>query len=268
LLSEIVTIFDNEQSKKEPFLILVKTILAFGVTILAMFLFIPIGLPVFILGFLGFRKLTSWVTYRLAQVWAKGVVFITGCKPEVVGKEHIPLKGGICFVSNHVGIFDIILALAYIGRPFGFIAKRELLLLPFFNLWIYFLGGLFIDRKNIRKAIVTIDNGIKKIKNGGNMLIFPEGTRSKGRGLLPFRSGSIKLATHSLATIVPIAITGSYDVFEKYNRVHAAPVRVVFCPPIITADMSADNRRHHLTDQVRGVIEGALAESYAPLVSV
>jgi 1-acyl-sn-glycerol-3-phosphate acyltransferase len=200
----------------------------------------------------------SWVINKLAQFWARGVIFVTGCSMEVEGLEHIPKQGGICFVSNHVGIFDIILALAYIGSPFGFIAKKELAYLPFFNLWVSILGGLFIDRKNIRKALKTINHGIKKLQDGNSMLIFPEGTRSKGRGLLPFKSGAIKLATQSLAPIVPIAITGSYDVFEKDYRVHAARVRMVFCPPINTAEMSSDDRRHHLADQVRSIIEAAL----------
>jgi len=120
------------------------------------------------------------------------------------------------------------------------------------------LGGLFIDRKNIRKAIKTINLGIKKLQEGKNMIIFPEGTRSKGRGLLPFRSGAIKLATNSLATIVPIAISGSYDVLEIDMRVHPAPVRIVFCPPIVTASMDPGERKHKLADNVQSIIEEAL----------
>jgi len=177
---------------------------------------------------------------------------------DVKGRENIPPRGGVCFVSNHVGIFDIILALAYAGRPFGFIAKKELLYVPFINIWISILGGLFIDRKNIRKAKRTIDLGIQKLQNGWSMLIFPEGTRSKGQGLLPFRSGAIKLATNSLAPIVPIAIAGSYEVFEKDYRVHGVPIRMVFCPAINTSELSGEDRRHLLPDRVRSVIEDAL----------
>ena len=239
---------------------MIKTIRAFGFTIFFMLAFLIIGLPAWLLGFLGLRKPMSWVVYRVAQLWARSVVRITGCSMTVEGRDNIPKTGGICFVSNHVGIFDIILALAYIGRPFGFIAKKELLVLPFFSLWILMLGGLFIDRKNIRKAIKTINLGIKKIQTGGSMLIFPEGTRSKGRGLLPFRSGAVKLATNSLAPIVPIAIKGSYDVFEVDKRVHSAQVHMIFCPVIHTAEMSADDRRHRLADQVRSIIEETLAK--------
>ena len=238
---------------------MLKTIMAFAATVITIILFTPFGLILFVLSFLGIKRAVSWITYRIAQGWARIIIVITGCTMEVEGRENIPHSGGVCFVSNHVGIFDVILALSYAGRPFGFVAKKELLLVPFINLWIYILGGLFIDRKNIRKAIQTINLGIKKLQNGWSMLIFPEGTRSKGRGLLPFRSGAVKLATNSLAPIVPIAITGSYDVFEKDYRVHGVPIRMVFCPAIYTADMSSEDRRHQLAGQVRGVIENALA---------
>ena len=242
-------------------MIMIKTIAVFSFTIFLMIVCVPIGLLAFVLSFLGLKKPMSWLVYKIAQFWGLGIVKITGSKMTIEGRENIPKEGGICYVSNHVGIFDIILALAYIGRPFGFIAKKELLFLPFINIWIYILGGLFIDRKNIRKAINTINGGIKKIQSGDNMLIFPEGTRSKGRGLLPFRSGAIKLATNSLATIVPIAISGSYEVFEKHYRVHAAEVRIVFCPPIITKDMSSEERRGRLADQVRDIIQEVLDKS-------
>ncbi|MCL2094094.1 MAG: 1-acyl-sn-glycerol-3-phosphate acyltransferase [Treponema sp.] len=239
-------------------MIILRTFLAFCVTLFSVLAFIPIGISAFLLSFLGLRRPMSWVTYRLAQTWARAMIFASGCPMDVQGRDQIPMEGGLCFISNHVGYFDIILALAYAGRPFGFVAKKELLYLPFFNIWISLLGGLFIDRKNVRKAIKTINRGIKKIQDGGAMLIFPEGTRSKGQGLLPFRSGAIKLATNSLAAIVPVAITGSYEVLERTGRIRPVPLRVVFCPPIITKDMNGEDRRHKLTDQVRLDIEKAL----------
>jgi 1-acyl-sn-glycerol-3-phosphate acyltransferase len=238
---------------------MVKTILAFAVTILVLILCTPIGIVCMVLSLLGLKKPMSWVVYMIAQIWARIIILVTGCAMDVKGRENIPPKGGVCFVSNHVGIFDIILALAYAGRPFGFIAKKELLFLPFIDVWIYMLGGLFIDRVNIRKAKRTIDHGIEKLQKGWSMLIFPEGTRSKGHGLLPFRSGAIKLATNSIVPIVPIAIAGSYEVFEKDYRVHGVPIRMVFCPAINTSELSAEDRRHLLPDQVRSIIEAALS---------
>jgi 1-acyl-sn-glycerol-3-phosphate acyltransferase len=239
-------------------MVIVKTLLAFAFTLFTLLFLIPFGFLAFLLSFLGMETPMSWFIYKIAQIWSKGIIFVTGCSMEVKGQEHIPRKGGVCFVSNHVGIFDIILALAYIGRPFGFIAKKELSYIPFLNVWIYILGGFFIDRGNIRNSIKTIDLGIQKLKKGKGMLIFPEGTRSKGQGLLPFRPGALKLATQSLVPIVPMAISGSYDVFEKDHRVHAAPVRLTFCPPLITAGTGQDERRKQLAERVCSIIQVAL----------
>jgi 1-acyl-sn-glycerol-3-phosphate acyltransferase len=157
-------------------------------------------------------------------------------------------------VSNHVGIFDIILALAYAGRPFGFIAKKELAFIPGIDIWILLLGGLFIDRKRPRKAVKTIASGIKRIKAGGGMLIFPEGTRSRGRGLGAFLPGALKLATQSDACIIPLAITGSSEVFEKNYRVNAVPVYVSFLPPIQSSSLPPEYRKQLLSERIHAAI--------------
>ncbi|GHU31903.1 hypothetical protein FACS1894172_07610 [Spirochaetia bacterium] len=201
----------------------------------------------------------SLFIYKLAQLWARVIIFFTGCHLTVIGRENIPHTGHLCFVSNHDSIFDIMLMLAFADRPFGFIAKKELAWIPFIDLWILFLGGLFIDRVNPRKALKTISIGINRIKAGGSMIIFPEGTRSRGRGLLPFRPGSIKLATQSEATIIPVALSGTYNVFEKEYRVQAFPVRVQFGEPIATAGIPVPERRQVLINRIQNVIAGMLS---------
>ena len=92
------------------------------------------------------------------------------------------------------------------------------------------------------------------------MLIFPEGTRSRGGELGPFLPGSLKLATQSEALIVPMAISGSYEVFEKTYRVNAAPVGVHFLSPINTAEMSPQDRKTFLAEKIRTGIAEALAQ--------
>jgi 1-acyl-sn-glycerol-3-phosphate acyltransferase len=237
-----------------------KTILSFTYVAISMAVLVPIGIFLFVFSFAGLKKPMSLLGSIVGRAWAWSIIVLTGCKLSVQGQENIPRSGGVCFVSNHEGIFDIVLALALFKRPFGFIAKKELLFIPLVNIWIWLLGGLFIDRKNIRKAVRTINAGIKRIEKGGAMIIFPEGTRSKGRGLQPFKAGSFKLATQAGASIVPVAISGSYDVFEKTYRVAASvPVKVVFSPPIETAGLSLEEKKQRLSDQVHGVIEAALS---------
>ncbi|MCL2441369.1 MAG: 1-acyl-sn-glycerol-3-phosphate acyltransferase [Treponema sp.] len=237
---------------------MIKTIYGFGFLIIAMIFLFPLGLIAAFFYMIGFRKSMKMLTYRFAQAWARSIIFIAGCTTTVTGISNIPKKGGVGFVSNHCGFFDILLLLGYCGRPFGFIAKKELLLVPFLNVWIHMLGGLFIDRKNVRKAIRTINEGTQRIKAGGGMLIFPEGHRSKGRGLLPFHPGSLKLATSADALIIPVAIQGSYEVFEKNNRVCGVPVKIAFLTPIETANLKSEEKKQVLCDRIYTVIKEEL----------
>ncbi|MDR1637538.1 MAG: 1-acyl-sn-glycerol-3-phosphate acyltransferase [Treponema sp.] len=239
---------------------LIKTILIFFPVVGAIIVLVPVGVLCFVISLFGLRKLSASFMYRVAQGWARMVIAFSGCRITVAGRENIPLKGGVCFVSNHGSIFDILLILAYAGRPFGFIAKKELSYIPLLNMWIALLGGFFIDRKNVRKALRTIDKGIKRIRAGEAMIIFPEGHRSRGQGLLPFRPGSLKLATQAEAPIVPVALAGSYDVFEKSYRLNSVPVGVSFGAPVPTAGLPPEDRKQRLADRIHGLIGSMLEE--------
>jgi len=237
---------------------MVRTILSFTYVAVSMIFLLPFGFLAMLLHFLGFKKSMRQAVYLIGQGWGLSIVKISGCKITVTGRENIPKKGGVCFVSNHCSYFDAVLLLAYCGRPIGFIAKKELGYVPFLNIWIYMIGGFFIDRGVARKAIRTINNGVQRIKSGGGMIIFPEGHRSMGRGLLPFHPGSLKLATAAGAPIVPVAIEGSYEVLEKTWRVVSAPVRVIFCEPIDTASLPPGEKKQILSDRIYSVIKEKL----------
>jgi 1-acyl-sn-glycerol-3-phosphate acyltransferase len=221
------------------------------------FLF-PFGVIAMLFHLLGLRKLMAQAVYRIGQGWALVFIKITGCTLTVTGRENIPKSGGVCFVCNHDGYFDIVMMFASCGRPIGFIAKKELIFIPLLNCWIYMIGGLFIDRKAVRKALRTIARGVQRIKSGGGMIIFPEGHRSKGRGLLPFHPGSLKLATQAEAPIVPAALEGGYDFFEKNSRVVSTALKVTFCQPIDTASLPSSDRKLILSDRIYTVIKEKL----------
>jgi 1-acyl-sn-glycerol-3-phosphate acyltransferase len=222
----------------------------------------PIGIVLLALRLLGLRAAAAQGFYRMGQGWARGVIKVTGCTLDVRGVDNIPKDGGLCIVGNHSGIFDIALLLAYVGRPMAFIAKKEFLYVPFLNMWIVLLGGSFVDRKSPRQALKTISKGIKHIKAGGAMIIFPEGTRSKGRGILPFRPGALKLATQAGCPIVPVAISGSYQVLEKTGLVQHADIKLYFGSLINPSALPPQNRRQHLADTVRAIIVDALGSEH------
>ena len=220
----------------------------------------PLGVIALFFSLFGLKKQMIYAIYKLAQGWALSILWITGCTVTVTGKENIPKKGGVCFVANHTGYFDIILMFACCGRPVGFMAKKELGYIPFLNAWVYMVGGQFIDRSSPRKALRSINKGVESIKSGGGMIIFPEGHRSKGAGLLPFHPGSLKLATMAEAPIVPVAMIGSYDVFERNYRVNSVNAKVVFCEPIVTAGLPSEDKKVVLSDRIYSVINEQLSK--------
>jgi 1-acyl-sn-glycerol-3-phosphate acyltransferase len=192
-----------------------------------------------------------------ARGWARTVVWATGATVSVEGAHNVPKSGGVCLVGNHQGSMEIPIIIATLPRTPGFITKREALFLPFLNLWILALGGVFIHRKSARKARAAIERGAKRLRDGAVMIIYPEGTRSRGDHLGVFKPGSFKLATLAGVPIVPVTVDGSWRVWEEHTRIRPAPIRVTMHPPIATAGLSAEERKA-LPERVRAVIASAL----------
>lgn len=236
----------------------IRTIFVFILVCISVVILFPFGIIALALDLIGFKKTPAFLIYKLAQGWGRALLFVSGSKVTVIGRENIPKTGGVCLVSNHGSIFDIVLNLAYVGRPFGFIAKKELLFIPFLDAWIAILGGLFIDRKDLRKGLETIKQGAQRLKNGGGILIFPEGHRTRTGEMLPFRAGSLRLATQSGVPIIPVAISNSYEFFEKHFRINPVPMRIEYCAPVYIENLPPENRKLVLSDMIHDTIQAAL----------
>jgi 1-acyl-sn-glycerol-3-phosphate acyltransferase len=205
------------------------------------------------------RKVSKYILQTIARFWAKMVVLSTGSKVVVTGKENLPSSGNICFVSNHQGLFDIPVILGFLGVHTGFVAKRELFRIPVLSQWMREIPCTFIDRRNPRKAIQTFQKSAELIKKGNPMVIFPEGTRSRSDKIGNFHLGSLKLPIMAEATIVPLAIKGSWRIYEIDKRIHPATVYLKILPPIKpTDDIYKDKQK--LSTLLHSQISQALEE--------
>ncbi|HAG04943.1 MAG TPA: 1-acyl-sn-glycerol-3-phosphate acyltransferase [Lachnospiraceae bacterium] len=175
-------------------------------------------------------------------LWGKRRLKAAGVKVEVKGAENIPDKKGILFVSNHQSDFDILVLLGYIPVEKGFVAKKELSKIPLLSRWMRTIHCLFIDRSDMKQQAKTIVDGIKLLKEGKNMVIFPEGTRSKGGPRHEFKAGSFRLATKSNAPIVPVSIDGSYKAFEAnpHGYIRPCTVKLTIHKPIFTENLTKE----------------------------
>lgn len=173
------------------------------------------------------------------KLWANNVADEFDLKIEVVNPENIPEQDGCVYISNHQGYADIIaLIIALDGRQLGFIAKEELAKVPYIGKWIKMIRGLFIKRGDTREALKSMKEGIDLVKNGYNLAIFPEGTRSRGPKMGKFKAGSFKLATKAKAPIIPVSISGSYKCFEEKGYAQPATIKVMFHPAVETKELS------------------------------
>lgn len=199
------------------------------------------------------------ISHRAAKIWARRLIAITGTSVQVEGLENIP-PGPVVFVSNHQGNFDIPLFLGYIDKPKAFIAKIELLKMPLVSSWMKNIRCIFIDRQDPRQSLKAIHSGVDLLKDGLSLVIFPEGTRSKGPEMGEFKKGSLKLATKAGVPIVPVTIHGTYRMMEaNHGRIKPAQVKMIISPPIDTTNLTKEEE-NHLTDQIYEIIKGKLIE--------
>lgn len=169
--------------------------------------------------------------------WANGLLWAAGCKVELVGTENLCLDQPVLYVSNHQGNFDIPILLGSIPGNKGFVAKDSIEKMPMVNKWMKHINCVFMNRENIRQSAAAINEGIRNIKAGYSMVIFPEGTRSLDGQLLEFKPGALKLGTKPGAPIVPITIDGSIHMMPKGSyAIKPSTVRVVIHKPIMPED--------------------------------
>jgi len=168
-----------------------------------------------------------------ARAWARTLMFISGAKISIAGIDKIPKEGGLIFASNHQGAFDILILLAYLPRYFRFVAKSSLFKIPLFGWYMSVAGYVPIEREVSTSAHKTIGSVSDVLSSGDCVLMFPEGTRSKTGELGDFKRGSLMAAFSSGATVVPVAISGSYQMMPKKSYlINAVPITINFGHPI------------------------------------
>lgn len=176
------------------------------------------------------------IAWNFAHWWGRIVLGATGSKVTVRGAENIP-PGPVVVMGNHQSIFDIMLVLGYIDKPLAFIAKKELARAPLIAPWMSYLGCIFLDRKDVRQAAQVFQEAVEKVRNGWSMVIFPEGTRSRGAQMGEFKKGSMKLPLRAEAPIIPVSIQGTYKAYEGNGyRIGPAQIELTISSPIFPRD--------------------------------
>ena len=190
---------------------------------------------------------------RRAMIAFLRLVFAPIMKMEAEGLENFPREGAVILASNHVTNFDVFPMQFMIPRPIFFMGKAELFRKPLMDLFLRNMSAFPVNRGD--KDIWAMRHALMVLKHGQPLGMFPEGTRSQGRGLNVAKTGTARLAIEANCPIVPITVVGSNRFFKQFPR--RTHVRVTLLPPLIP---KLDENPLSLTDRLMFTLAQALPE--------
>ncbi|MFP2905034.1 lysophospholipid acyltransferase family protein [Pyxidicoccus sp. 3LFB2] len=188
------------------------------------------------------------------RFWALMHWRVTGSRMTVEPLPDIDWSRPHIFLMNHQSALDIPCVFAALPVNLRFVAKHVLRYVPFLGQYMAMTGMIFINRSRRTEAVKSLALAGERIRQGANILAFPEGTRSKNGTLLPFKKGAFVLALEAQVPIVPVAIEGSGRVLPPDSlRARPHAIRVKVGRPIETKGRTPEER-DALMHEVRDAI--------------
>lgn len=171
--------------------------------------------------------------YYPGKIWSQLICFIFLLPVKVEGRGQLNKNTSYVFVANHQGLFDIFLIYGFLGHNFRWLMKDSIRTIPFVGWACEASGHIFVNRTNIQSIQESIARAQEALKHGKSMVVFPEGTRSLTGKMGRFKKGAFLLADELQLPVVPITISGSFNVLpknEKFIKRHR--LTLVVHPPI------------------------------------
>ena len=171
------------------------------------------------------------------------IVFHIGFRVECIGRENLKKvrTSGCIIAPNHVSAIDpvFVVITRFWGRRMVVFAKKELFEINVLLTWFFrWMGALCV--RGTREELDVIDQTVEACRNGGTLLIFPEGTREKEGKLLQPKSGLFVIAAQAAVDVVPVRIL--YDTPDGRLKLFCK-VKVVYGEPMPAAQFAMESRR-------------------------
>ncbi|MCS7224714.1 MAG: 1-acyl-sn-glycerol-3-phosphate acyltransferase [Armatimonadetes bacterium] len=171
------------------------------------------------------------VAYRLLQRAVRAISWAL-FQPLIVGAEKMPKNGGLMVICNHPSYLDPILLGAWLPRPLSFVAKRPLFKIPFVRTFLWLTESIPVEQDAPDRRALRLS--IAKLKSGGVLAIFPEGTRSDHGRIRPGQLGPALIAIESQVPILPCGLAGVYQAWSLESPLpRPAPIALVVGEPLL-----------------------------------
>jgi 1-acyl-sn-glycerol-3-phosphate acyltransferase len=234
-------------------------------TLKLLFVYLTLGFPAGVLG-IPYSLVVGNVRrlYRVAMWIANAGVRAAGIEIEVTGLENVPAGRPCIFMCNHVSNLDPPVVLPVLPGQSAVLLKKQLMSIPILGYAMRLGKFIPVERGGRRDAAqASVVAAAEAIRSGLNILVFPEGTRSKDGRLSAFKKGPFFLAMETLAPVVPVAVSGTESMMRKgSSAITPGVARVQLLPAI---EPRAFESREELLRAVREEIAAALPEEMKPL---
>jgi 1-acyl-sn-glycerol-3-phosphate acyltransferase len=195
------------------------------------------------------------IVNKIGRLWAIVHLKACGIGVSLEGTENIS-EPPYVFMCNHQSELDIFALLSSLDLSMKWIAKKELFSVPFLGRVLKMGKNISLDRENPRKALRAMNEAANRVKEGMNVVIFPEGTWSTDGTLLPFKKGGFNLALRTGAPVIPVGILGTRHLQPEDSFIprEKGLVRVKIGQPIL-AQKDGRAAKEELMCHVRSCIE-------------
>jgi len=193
--------------------------------------------------------------HRIARFWARAGVWNSGSKLKVVGVENLRPNRAAVYACNHTSYMDVPVIFAALPFQFRIMAWKVLWRIPFIGWYLNRSGQLPIDTRNPRASISSMAAAAKVLRAGMPLFVFPEGGRTSDGALRLFHPGAAYLAIRAQVPLVPMALSGVYDLMPIHtHHYYPSVLTVSIGQPIETAGMTMQ-QVDELTERLRAAID-------------
>lgn len=181
----------------------------------------------------------------VSHVWMLVFIYGSGCSLSIKGKNNFKKDINYVVVSNHNSLMDVPVTTPFLPRANKTIAKKSMSKIPLFG-WIYKFGSVLVDRKDERSRRKSIIAMRYMLKQGLDMVIYPEGTRNRtDKPLKDFYNGAFKLAVDTGKPVIPIILFNTKKILPANKVFYFMPhkMKLHILPAIESTGKTVDALR-------------------------
>lgn len=200
------------------------------------------------------------ILHGFARFWSQLIMMTILCPVKVTGLDQIDTSKTRVYAVNHASALDIPVLYAYLPFPFRIAFKKELLAYPIVGWHLRRSGQICVDQQNSAASVSSVRQGLKTLKSGMPLVIFPEGGRTPDGEIKPFMAGAFFMAIKAQVDVVPVALVGTYELLPMNTyHIKSRPLEMRVGKPISTSGLTIRDM-----ERVSAEVKSAMEQLYLP----